>query len=183
MDDPITQRLAQMLRENENIFVPVGELYDRLAAQGMGVWMDEGLLVRLLMEDDRFIVLDGLEEALFSDDSLLAQRLRELGLLHGPWVVLSERVVSPSVVMADLLHYLRELNAALESAWQSMTGEEPEVAEDILNLLLMGDMLERQVKEALREALAKDLQVLMESSDLLDGGDEEPPRPLSPARQ
>ena len=178
MDDLITRQLEQLLRESKNIFIPVGELYDRLAARGMSAWMDESLLMQLLLEDDRFIVLEGLEEALFSEDAPFSRRLRELGLLRGPWVVLSERIVSPSAVMADLLHYLRELNAALESAWQRMMEEEPEIAQDILNLLMMGDMLERQVKQALRDAVVQDMENLLEKGGLAEEEDKHSSSPL-----
>ncbi len=171
MDDMITRHLERLLRESKNIFVPVDQLYEQLVAQGMGPWMDEDLLLQLLVEEGRFIVLDGLEEALFTEESLFSQRLRELGLLRGPWVVLGERILSPSVVMADLLHYLRELHTALEAAWQTMASEEPDVADDILSLLMMGDMLERQVEQALRDTVIEDLQALMEGHGLFDEED------------
>jgi len=51
--------------------------------------------------------------------------------------------------MLDMLLHLQEMNKALETAWQLRPEDNPEVDAEILNLLMMGDMLEREIKQAL----------------------------------
>jgi hypothetical protein len=52
-----------------------------------------------------------------------------------------------------MLLHLQEMNKALETAWQLRPSDNPEVEAELLNLLLMGDMLERQIKQALESGL------------------------------
>jgi len=48
-----------------------------------------------------------------------------------------------------MLLHLQDMNKALETAWQLRPEDNPEIEAEILNLLMMGDMLEREIKRAL----------------------------------
>lgn len=148
MSDPISNRVARILSESPHVLVPLDELYDQLANEGLMVWMTPELLEQLLVSDERFEVYEGLADSdLFNP--LVQSELQMRGLLGGPLVMLRERVSSTEEVMLDMLLHLQEMNSALETAWQLRPDGNPEVEAELLNLLMMGDMLEREVKRAL----------------------------------
>jgi hypothetical protein len=146
--DPISNRVARILNESSHVLVPLDELYDQLANEGLMVWMTPELLEQLLASDDRFEVYEGLADSdLFNP--MVQSELQMRGLLGGPLVMLRERVSSTEEVMLDMLLHLQEMNSALETAWQLRPEGNSEVEAELLNLLMMGDMLEREIKRAL----------------------------------
>ncbi|MGC9521630.1 MAG: hypothetical protein ACP5HG_07075 [Anaerolineae bacterium] len=148
MNDPITNRLVRILRESSHVLVPMDDLYDRLASEGMMVWITPELLEQLIASDDRFEIYEGLAESdLFNP--LIQTELQARGLLGGPLVMLRERGTSTEDVMLDMLQHLQEMNKALEAAWQMRPEDNPDIEAELLNLLMMGDMLEREIKRAL----------------------------------
>ncbi len=148
MSDPITDRVAQILSQASHILVPIDELYDQLTGEGFMAWMNPDLFVDLLMSDERFDVYEGLADSdLFNP--IVQSELQARGLLSGPLVVLRERGAAKEDVMLDMLLHLQEMNEALETAWQLRPQNNPEVETELLNLLMMGDMLEREIKRAL----------------------------------
>jgi hypothetical protein len=148
MTDPITQRVTQILSESTHVLVPLDDLYDRLAGEGLMVWMTEELLEQFLISDSRFEVYEGLADSDLFDPMVQAE-LQARGLLSGPLVMLRERASSTEDVLVDMLLHLEEMNTALETAWQLRPEGDPEVEAELLNLLMMGDMLEREIKRAL----------------------------------
>lgn len=159
MDDPVTWKLIQILRDSAHILVPLEELYDRLMEEGWIAWLTLEQLEELIASDDRFEVYEGLAE---SDllDPLIQLALQERGLLTGPLVMLRERAKSDEQVFADMLSHLKEMNEALETAWQLRPLDNPEVEAELLNLLMMGDILEREIRRALKaDNLVVDLDV------------------------
>ena len=106
------------------------------------------LLEQLLSEDERFEVYEGLADSELFNPVVQAE-LQSRGLLSGPLVMLRERASSTEEVMLDMLLHLQEMNKALETAWQLRPANNPEVDAEILNLLMMGDMLEREIRRAL----------------------------------
>ncbi|MCU0519805.1 MAG: hypothetical protein MUF84_03800 [Anaerolineae bacterium] len=148
MTDPITKRVTQILSESEHILVPLDELYDRLANEGLMVWMTPELLEQFLMSDDTFEIYEGLADSdLFNP--MVQSELQTRGLLGGPLVMLQERATSGDEVLMDMLLHLQEMNTALETAWQLRPENNPDIEAELLNLLMMGDMLEREIKRAL----------------------------------
>jgi hypothetical protein len=148
MSDPISNRVARILSESSHVLVPLDELYDQLTNEGLMVWMTPDLLEQLLVSDERFEIYEGLADSdLFNP--MVQSELQMRGLLGGPLVMLQERVSSTEEVMLDMLLHLQEMNSALETAWQLRPEDNPEVEAELLNLLLMGDMLEREIKRAL----------------------------------
>jgi hypothetical protein len=72
--------------------------------------------------------------------------------------------------MLDMLLHLKEMNKALETAWNLRPTDNPEVEAELLNLLMMGDMLEREIKRALETGtLIIDVESRNEPTDLSDG--------------
>ena len=148
MTDPITKRVTQILSESDHILVPLDELYDRLANEGLMIWMTPELLEQFLMSDDTFEIYEGLADSeLFNP--MVQSELQTRGLLGGPLVMLQERATSGDEVLMDMLLHLQEMNTALETAWQLRPEDNPEIEAELLNLLMMGDMLEREIKRAL----------------------------------
>ena len=148
MNDPITDHISQILNESAHVLVPLEDLHDQLTHEGLMTWMTLELLEQLISEDDRFEIYEGLADSeLFNP--VVQIELQARGLLSGPLVMLRERVSSTEEVMLDMLLHLQEMNKALETAWQLRPEDNPAVDAEILNLLLMGDMLEREIKQAL----------------------------------
>jgi hypothetical protein len=148
MTDPITDYVAQIMIESDHVLVPVETLYARLVSEGMVAWINPMLFEQLIYEDDRFELYDGFGDSEFFNPMVQAE-LEARGLLGGPLVLLRARRVTDEELMLDMLLHLQEMNKALETAWQLRPSDSPEVEAELLNLLLMGDMLERQIKHAL----------------------------------
>jgi hypothetical protein len=148
MNDPMTNRIARILDESAHVLMPLEDLYDRLANEGMMSWMTPELLEGLLISDDRFEVYEGLADSDLFNPMIQAE-LQSRGLLRGPLVMLRSRATSGEEVMLDMLLHLQEMNTALETAWKLRPQNNPDVEAELLNLLMMGDMLEREIKRAL----------------------------------
>ncbi len=166
MSDPITDRIVRILEESTHVLVPMDDLYDRLASEGMMVWITPELLEQLIASDDRFEIYEGLAESdLFNP--LIQAELQARGLLGGPLVMLRERGTSTEDVMLDMLLHLQEMNRALETAWQLRPEDNADIEAELLNLLMMGDMLEREIKRALETGvIVIDLDMANENEDL-----------------
>lgn len=149
MHDPISNRVAQILYESDHVLVPFDDLYDQLTNEGRMVWMTPELLEQLLTADERIEIYEGLADSeLFP--TIVQAELQARGLLGGPLVMLRERASTSEEVMVDMLLHLQEMNEALETAWQLRPEGNPEIEAELLNLLMMGDMLEREFKRALQ---------------------------------
>ncbi len=152
MPDPITDQTAYLLDIDAATFVPLDALYDELFMEGLMAWTDVYLYEQLLRTDERFEVLGGLDELLFGEEIDTWHDLNVLDFLSGPWVRLRRRPISPEMVLHDLLLYLEDMNETLEVTWQYLPpgpGSE-EARQDLLTMLMWGDLLERQIREALR---------------------------------
>lgn len=152
MTDPITDRAAQLLATSEHIIVPLEELYKDFISEGWLSWLELDVFEALLSVDPRFDVLGGLSDLHDFRPSLLAE-LEVQGFLVGPLVMLRDRAFAPEVVMLDVLNHLEAINYSLETAWRQHSAQELADEAEILHLLLMGDMLERELKHSLHGAL------------------------------
>lgn len=148
MSDPITNYAAQLLRTSEHIVVPLEKLYQALVAEGWMSQIDFEMFESLLADDWRFELLEGLSDIETLRPALLVE-LEIQGLLEGPLVMLRERAFPPEVVMLDILNYLEAMNRSLETVWHEHSAQEMADEPEILNLLMMGDMLERELKQTL----------------------------------
>jgi hypothetical protein len=148
MTDPITNRVIQILKHSKHILIPLTELYDKLADEGQMAWINYDMFEYLISSDERFDILDGLTDVEFLAPEL-QNELRVRGILVGPLVMLTEQSATVEAVMLDILLYLQEMNQALEAAWQLRANDDAETEAELLHLLMMGDMLERELKSSL----------------------------------
>ena len=148
MRDPITTRTAQLLAQSQHILVPVTDLYRSLVAEGLMSQIDLEMFVYLIASDRAFEILGGLEDLeVFS--SLLRAELEVQGFGSGPLVMLRRRAAEPARVIQDVLTHLHEMNTALETAWQTRPADDPEAEAELIQMLLMRDMLAREIEGAL----------------------------------
>jgi hypothetical protein len=154
MTDPITDRVAQILAADQEIFVPLLRLYRDLTSEGLLTYVDLNTFERLLESDRRFEFIEDLEEEIIGDllDPRIDAELEAMGFFGGPRVKLRAREVSTPVLMDSLLRQLQTMNSSLENAWRTRA-DDPEIEGALLQMLMMGDMLERQVREMLQAEL------------------------------
>lgn len=148
MTDPITLRAAEKLATMEHILVPLVDLYEALVAEGLMSWTNMDMFEFLLASDPRFEVVQGLEDLDILSQVLQAQ-LELQGFWSGPLVMLHSRAMDMQALIRDVLYHLREMNAALETAWQLRPADDPEVEAELISMLMMGDMLEREIADVL----------------------------------
>lgn len=147
--DPISERAAQILETSKHVLMPLSELYHSLTTEGLMVWTSPEMFEYLLSEDNRFDIFEGLADTELMRLSGLSD-ISAYGLLAGPLVMLRQRGTSPEIVQHDLLNHLKEMNAALEVAWNMRPASDTEIESELLQLLMMGDMLERELKRTLQ---------------------------------
>lgn len=151
LTDPITTCVAQLLTESAEVFVPFEQIYEALEREGLLAHFDAPTLLEFLEDAGDFQVLGSFSHLGFLDAET-ATGLELLSNMTGPWVVLRARLSSPATTMGELLRHLHQINHAIELAWYQ-TETVPEAQEDLLGLLLLGDLLERKVRLALATAL------------------------------
>lgn len=149
MIDPITSRIIQLLTESDHLLVPIEGLYLSLRDEGLLSLTTEETFEQLIVTDERFEVYESLGHSDLFHPAVQAE-LRARGLLTGPLVMLRETGASPEKIMLDVLLHLQEMNHALETAWQLRPDGNDEIEKELLNLLMMGDMLEREIKHAIQ---------------------------------
>lgn len=148
MKDPITARAAQMLAQTSHILVPLEDLYNALEDEGLMAWIDPEMFDYLMATDETFVIIEGLE-ALEMLTPLLRAELQMQGFWSGPLVMLRLWTAFPSLILEDLLTHLQEMSDALESAWQTHSPDDPFTEMELLNMLLMSDMVAREISGAL----------------------------------
>jgi hypothetical protein len=148
MTDPITKRTAQLLTTSQNIFIPLTALYEALAAEGLMSWIDLDAFEDFLASDEQFVLLEGLGD-LEALAPILNIELDIQDFWDDPLVMLRSRATTPQIVVQGVLEHMHEMNAALETAWQSRPVDDPFVEAELIGMLMMGDMLERELRGAL----------------------------------
>ena len=152
MTDPITLRAAEELAASSHILVPLHDLYQTLVSEGMMSRTNLEMFDYLLASDPRFEIIEG-----FGDLGILSEttqtQLELQGFWGGPLVMLRSRADEPHALRKDVLYHLREMNIALETAWQMRPADDPEIEAELIGMLMMADMLEREVKSSLPSGL------------------------------
>jgi hypothetical protein len=148
MKDPITTRTAHLLAQSSHILVPLEDLYDDLVDEGLMPWISSEMFEVLIASDDTFELIEGLEE-LEMLTPLLRAELKVQGFWSGPLVMLRQWMAFPSLVLEDLRTHLQDMSSALETAWQMRSPDDPVAEAELLNMLLMSDMLAREISGAL----------------------------------
>jgi hypothetical protein len=167
MSDPITERAVQLLITSDHILMSVRDLYETLASEGLMSRVSPAMLEYLLESDRRFELVEGLSDVGFDAGSDIKSELREV--LGGPLVRLRGRRTPPKAMIQDVLSHLQEMSAALEVAWHTRPDDDPQAEAELVNMLIMSDMLERELQRALSVYVSLDrLQDLL----LQNQGDE-----------
>lgn len=148
MRDPITTRTAHILAQSSHILVPLEALYDDLVDEGLMSQISPEMFEYLIASDETFEVIEGLEE-LEMLTPLLRAELKVQGFWSGPLVMLRQWTAFPSLVLEDLLTHIEDMSSALETAWQMRAHDDPVTEAELLNMLLMSDMLAREISGAL----------------------------------
>jgi hypothetical protein len=148
MKDPITTRTAHILAQSSHILVPLEDLYDDLVDEGLMAWISPEMFEYLIASDDTFKLVEGLEE-LEMLTPLMRAELKVQGFWSGPLVMLRQWTAFPSLLLEDLLTHLRDMSSALETAWQTRSPDDPATEAELLNMLMMSDMLAREISGAL----------------------------------
>jgi hypothetical protein len=148
MTDPITRRAAEKLATSKHIIVPLNDIYEALVSEGLMSRTNLDMFEYLLASDPRFEIVKGLED-LDILSQVLQTQLELQGFWSGPLVMLRSRAFEPQALIQDILNHLHEMNAALETAWQLRPADDPEIEAELISMLMMGDMLEREIKGAL----------------------------------
>lgn len=148
MKDPITTRAAHILAQSSHIVIPLEDLYDDLMDEGLMAWINLEMFEYLMTTDETFVVIEGLEE-LEMLTPLLRAELRMQGFWSGPLVMLRQWMTLPSLILEDLLTHLQDMSSALETAWQTRAVDDPVTEAELLNMLMMSDMLAREISGAL----------------------------------
>ncbi len=150
--DPITDRVAQILATDPDIFVPMKRLYYDLVHEGLLTWTPLETFQQLLEADDRFEFVEGPEDEIMLEET---EELEPLGFYGGLRVKLQAREVSGEEILGVLLRNLQRMNNALEEAWKRRPPDDLETEARLTQMLMLGDMMERQVKEMLEEPPAE----------------------------
>ncbi len=161
--DPITDRVARILAVDQEVFVPLERLYQILENEGVMSRIDIDMFEWLLISDDRFEFVENLEDEIFEGliNPEVDAELEGLGFFtKRPLVKLSIRQATAIDMMDSLLRQLKRMNKSLEKAWRSRDNN-PAAREGLLHVLMMGDMLERQVRQLLLDELALETDILM----------------------
>jgi hypothetical protein len=124
------------------------DLYDDLVDEGLMPWISPEMFEYLIASDETFEVIEGLEE-LEMLTPLLRAELKVQGFWSGPLVMLRQWTAFPSMVLEDLRTHLQDMSSALETAWQMRSLDDPVTEAELLNMLLMSDMLAREISGAL----------------------------------
>lgn len=148
MTDPITLRVIEKLATSEHILVPLQDLYESLVSEGLMSWTDLDMFTLLLTSDPQFEVVEDLGDLKILSQVLQTQ-LDLQGFWNDPLVMLHSRALDLHALIQDVLYHLHEMNVALETAWQLRPADDPEVEAELISMLIVGDMLEREIKVAL----------------------------------
>jgi hypothetical protein len=173
MKDPITARAAHLLTQSSHILVPLEDLYNALEDEGLMAWVDPEMFEYLMATDETFVIIEGLE-ALEMLTPLLRAELQMQGFWSGPLVMLRLWTAFPSLILEDLLTHLQDMSDALESAWQTRSPDDPFSEAELLNMLMMSDMVAREISGALHvyvESEENDAQDLRPGNNAVDRQD------------
>jgi hypothetical protein len=149
MQDPVTNRVAAILATDPDVFVPVKRLYNELSHEGLLPWTNLESFQMLLECDTRFEFVEGPAEANLCEADV--ELMEELGFYGGPRVKLYARELAPEEMLLVLLRNLQHMNTALEAAWQHRPTGDEEAETQLTQMLLVGDMMEREIRQMLEE--------------------------------
>jgi hypothetical protein len=157
MDNRAFTRVIEILETDEEFFVPVKKLWLVLQNEGLADDNLEGFQ-NALQADERFEFTSGVNhrERLegaggqeYVDE--MEQEMEALGFYGGPRVKLASRDLSPEDVFSAMSRNLIRMNEALQSAWETRPGDDPELEDQLLDILAAGQKLEREISTLIEQ--------------------------------
>ncbi len=152
MSDPITKHVFHILLKEKEVLVPLSDLHRRLLSEGMLLQIDPPMLEQMLREDSLFRVIHGIQDLKLLHLSAQAH-LHNYNFINGPYVMLRLWDAYPPLVLHAVLRQMHDMNIVLEMAWKMKSDVDPAESEMLLHLLMVGDLLERELRQALSKQL------------------------------
>jgi len=137
---------AEVLRDGEDIVVPVKSLWLDMQSQGIGTGLSLDALAALLADDERFEFLDGIDHG--DGDEEERSAMEELGFYSGPRLKLAARDLTPEYVTRMLRQSTQSMLEALEGAWEERPPDDPEAEHQLLEILTIAQQLKHEVDSA-----------------------------------
>ena len=157
MDERAMARVVEILETDPDFYVPVKKLWLMLQGEGLALDLDLAGFHAALAADERFEFIEGVDHTEgFEDDPDFEMEMEALGFFSGPRVKLASREMTAEDVIAGLTRSLRQLNEALQSAWEARPA---------------GDL---EAEQMLREAIDLAGQLEQEALEMLEAPPEEP---------
>jgi hypothetical protein len=163
MDNFAMSHVIEVLETDPDFYVPVKKLWLTLLGKGMVLDVELEEFHRMLLTDTRFEFTPGVDhKEEFEGDPALAeemeQELESLGFYSGPRVKLVSREMSQEDVFAALARSLTRMNEALQGAWETHPEGNQEIEDQLLDILAIGQKLEREIQELIDDSPEKSLE-------------------------
>jgi signal transduction histidine kinase len=157
MDNRAITRVIEILETDDEFFVPLKKLWQILQKEGL---VDDDLegFHNALQADDRFEFTSGVSHRErfeiaggqeYAEE--MEQEMEALGFYGGPRVKLVSRALSVEDVFAAMARNLIRMNEALQGAWETRPGDDPELEGQLLDILAAGQKLEREISALIEQ--------------------------------
>jgi hypothetical protein len=156
MDARTVSRIVTILESDPDFFVPIKKLWLLLQGEGLALETELDDLHKWLESDDRFELIGGVDDTEgFEDNPALAaemdREMEALGFYSGPRVKLASRELTPADIFTGLARSLSQMNEALQSAWAARPEGDQETEEQMLEILALGQKLDRELRELIEQ--------------------------------
>jgi len=150
VNDQIIARVVEILETDPDFFVPVKKLWLMLQGEGLALDIEAEDLHHMLASDERFEFTPGVDhkEEIENNPEFAEEMEREmemLGFYSGPRVKLVFREMMAKDVFAAMARSLTQMNEALQGAWETRPVDDPELEDQLLDILAAGQKLEREI--------------------------------------
>jgi hypothetical protein len=149
MSTSITERVAEILTTDEDIYVPVKKLWVLLQAEGMATELDLEAFSQMLQADDRFEFNEGIDFG--EGDPEEEAEMEALGFFSGPRAKLKAREITREDIARILERKTQNILDALRAAWDVRPPGDEEAEDQLLELLASAQRLQRETLEALEK--------------------------------
>jgi hypothetical protein len=156
MDADTIYRAVEILEADPDFFVPVKKLWLMLQGEGLAKGIEMETFHQMLAEDERFEFAPGVEHTEGFEDNPefreeMEREMKVLGFYSGPQVKLISREMTAEDVFAAMTRSLTRMNEALQGAWDTRPEGDPELEDQLLDILAAGQKLEREIRELIEQ--------------------------------
>lgn len=145
MDERAMARVVEILETDPDFYVPVKKLWMMLQGEGLALDLDLEGFHAALVADGRFEFIEGVNHSEgLEDDPDFEMEMEALGFFSGPRVKLASREITTEDVIAGLTRSLRQLNEALQSAWEARPADDPEAEQMLREAMDLAEQLEQE---------------------------------------